>query len=62
MTLSQYLEKQEKQFVSDCLIRNKYNISKSAKELGIERATLYYKLKTLDISIPDRRKSKVNYI
>ena len=39
----------EKQHIMEILDRNKGNISKSAKDLGIDRATLYNKIKKYEI-------------
>ena len=43
------LEILEKQHIMEILDRNKGNISKSAKDLGIDRVTLYNKIKKYDI-------------
>lgn len=41
----------EKEIILDYLVKNDYNISKTAKELGIHRTTLYNKFKKLNIEI-----------
>ncbi|MFC2141279.1 helix-turn-helix domain-containing protein, partial [Acidobacteriota bacterium] len=42
----------EKQHIMEILDRNKGNISKSAKDLGIDRVTLYNKIKRYEIEKP----------
>jgi DNA-binding NtrC family response regulator len=46
------LEVLEKQHIMEVLDRNKGNISKSAKDLGIDRVTLYNKIKKYEIEKP----------
>ena len=46
------LEILEKQHIMEILDRNKGNISKSAKDLGIDRVTLYNKIKKYEIEKP----------
>lgn len=48
--LPAYLEDIEREIIVESLERNKYNISKTAKMLGIKRQTLQYKIKKLSIT------------
>ncbi|MFN2261976.1 MAG: sigma-54-dependent transcriptional regulator [Psychroflexus sp.] len=41
----------EREIILKCLKKNKYNKSKTAKELNIDRTTLYNKIKTLDLDV-----------
>ncbi|MCR2044447.1 sigma-54 interaction domain-containing protein [Anaerosalibacter massiliensis] len=41
----------EKEIILDYLVKNDYNVSKTANELGIHRTTLYNKFKKLNIKI-----------
>ncbi|MFQ6084204.1 MAG: sigma-54-dependent transcriptional regulator [Candidatus Aminicenantia bacterium] len=48
-TPNKSLKEIEKQYISDVLKKNNWNISKSAKVLGIERMTLYNKIKKYNL-------------
>jgi len=48
--LQNVLTEIEKKIISSVLSRNNRNISKAARELGISRQNLHYKLKALGIS------------
>ncbi|WZL72158.1 sigma 54-interacting transcriptional regulator [Clostridiaceae bacterium 35-E11] len=50
-SLSYILEEIEKDFINETLERCNYNISRTAKELGMKRQTLQHKLKKIDIQI-----------
>ena len=50
-TLPEMLDKYEKMIISEALKNNQGNISRTAKELGILRETLYYRLKKLNIPV-----------
>lgn len=49
-TLKEAESKFEKQFLTDALKESKYNISKTAKQLGIRFETLHRKIKELEIT------------
>lgn len=51
MALMPTLEAVEKQMIEKTLERTQYNISQSAKQLGIPRQTLQYKIKKLGIQL-----------
>jgi DNA-binding NtrC family response regulator len=51
--LAAQLERHERAIVLACLERNKWKMTKSAEELGLERSHLYKKLKALGIEKPD---------
>lgn len=48
-TLKETVEKMERQIVSNSLLRNKWNYSKTAKELGLSRVGLSNKIKRYEI-------------
>ncbi|KUP06120.1 hypothetical protein Q73_11870 [Bacillus coahuilensis m2-6] len=50
--LDQYLAIKEKQYIKQGLVKNEYNITKTAKELGMSRQNLQYRMKKHHI---DRR-------
>jgi arginine utilization regulatory protein len=47
--LKDYLLKAEKYYIQDTLEKNKYHKTKTAKDLGLSRQTLNYRIKRLDI-------------
>lgn len=57
-TLSNVVESQERETILDCLVRNRFNMLRSAKDLGISRMTLYKKIEKYQID----RKSSVNRV
>lgn len=48
-SLPALMEDYEKEIIEKILIKNKYNVYKTAAELGVPRQTLYYKLNKYDI-------------
>lgn len=48
--LPDFLERVEKDIIKQALIENQYNISKTARELGIKRQTLQHKMKKYQMS------------
>jgi DNA-binding NtrC family response regulator len=50
--LSEQLERHERAIVLACLERNRWKMTRTAEELGLERSHLYKKLKTLGIERP----------
>jgi transcriptional regulator of acetoin/glycerol metabolism len=51
-TLKEQKEAIEKEYIYQTLIRNKWNVSRSSKELGISRWTLHNKKKKYNIRRP----------
>jgi two-component system response regulator HydG len=49
--LKQVKEHHEREIILKCLEKNKYNKSKTAKELNIDRTTLYNKIKSLGLDV-----------
>lgn len=49
--LNELMNKYEKRVISQALIQNDYNISKTSKRLDIPRQTLYYKMDKLGIKV-----------
>lgn len=49
--LKENQQQNEREIILKCLEKNKYNKSKTAKELNIDRTTLYNKIKNLEIDI-----------
>lgn len=49
-TLTERLEGYERELIRAALEKSRFNISKTARELGIRRETLYYRLKKLGIT------------
>lgn len=49
-TLSNVVETQERETILDCLARNRFNMLRSAKDLGISRMTLYKKIEKYQIN------------
>jgi transcriptional regulator of acetoin/glycerol metabolism len=47
--LSNVVETQERETILDCLSRNRFNMLRSAKALGISRMTLYKKIEKYQI-------------
>lgn len=47
------LENVEREMLLEALQRNKWNRQNTARELGIHKATLFRKIKKLDITLPD---------
>ncbi|MBI5396675.1 MAG: sigma-54-dependent Fis family transcriptional regulator [Verrucomicrobia bacterium] len=52
LDLSSQVEAQEKDILTKALARNRYNLSRTAKELKISRTTLYSKLSKYGIPVP----------
>lgn len=52
--LNELLSRYEKKIISQTLIKNDYNISKTSKKLNIPRQTLYYKMDKLGIKVDKR--------
>ena len=50
-TLSSWIEKLEEEALTQALLENEGNISKTAKKLGIGRATIYRKAKKYGLPI-----------
>lgn len=53
-TYEEFKELSEKAFLENKLSRNKWNISKTAKDLGMQRSNLYKKMQKLGIKPPDK--------
>jgi len=53
-TYEEFRRISEKSFITRCLNANKWNISKTAQELGMQRGNLYIKMKKLGIEPKDR--------
>ncbi|MCP4366639.1 MAG: sigma-54-dependent Fis family transcriptional regulator [Deltaproteobacteria bacterium] len=49
-SLQKAMERSEKEFILKALVRNEYNISQTAKELGINRTTLHRKIDKYNIT------------
>lgn len=49
--LNDYLEDVEKQIIQSCLNKNKANITRTSKELGLSRQNLQYKIKKFGLNI-----------
>jgi sigma-54 dependent transcriptional regulator len=54
-TLRQRLERVERVFLIDCLHKNRGNRTRTARELGVARRTLLYRLARLNIPCSDAR-------
>jgi len=54
-TYEEFKELSEKAFLENKLSRNKWNISKTAKDLGMQRSNLYKKMQKLGIKPPDKQ-------
>lgn len=54
-TLRQRLERVERVFLIDCLHKNRGNRTRTARELGVARRTLLYRLARLNIPCGDVR-------
>ena len=54
-TLRQRLERVERVFLIDCLHKNRGNRTRTARELGVARRTLLYRLARLKIPVGDVR-------
>lgn len=54
-TLRQRLERVERVFLIDCLHKNRGNRTRTARELGVARRTLLYRLARLNIPVGDAR-------
>lgn len=54
-TLRQRLERVERMFLIDCLHKNRGNRTRTARELGVARRTLLYRLARLKIPVGDMR-------
>ena len=48
-SLDKQIEALEKEIMSKAIVRNRYNVTKTAEELKISRQTLYNKLKKYDL-------------
>lgn len=55
ISLSEYLEKTEKDWIRLALHNNNGNIQRAAKDLGIKRTTLNEKIKRLQIEVEERK-------
>lgn len=57
-TLRQRLERVERVFLIDCLHKNRGNRTRTARELGVARRTLLYRLARLKIPVADAREER----
>lgn len=55
VTLRQRLERVERAFLIDCLHKNHGNRTRTARELGVARRTLLYRLARLNIPVGNAR-------
>jgi two-component system nitrogen regulation response regulator NtrX len=53
-TYEEFKDLSEKAFLEQKLAENKWNISKTAKQLGMQRSNLYKKMQKLEITPPDK--------
>ena len=58
VTLRQRMERVERAFLLDCLHRNHGNRTRTARELGVARRTLLYRLARLNIPFGDAREKR----
>lgn len=54
MGLDKYLDSLEKKIILDVLHKNYFNVSRTAKELGIKRQTLQHKIKKYEIETKEK--------
>ena len=57
-TLRQRMERVERTFLLDCLHKNRGNRTRTARELGVARRTLLYRLARLNIPFGDAREER----
>ena len=58
VTLRQRMERVERTFLLDCLHKNHGNRTRTARELGVARRTLLYRLARLNIPFGDAREER----
>ena len=58
ITLHEFQDQSEKVFIEKKLSENKWNISKTAEALNIQRSHLYTKIKQYNIEFPSKQESK----
>lgn len=54
ITLEQTMERIEKRVITNALKRNSWNISRTARELGLKRQSLQYRVRKYNLSLPEQ--------